>query len=212
MLTHDPDDHRHHGYSSGANSSHSSSSALPMSILFRSRMRQYEARREYKRFLRSLEGREPTWDDAVRFWTRDLTSRDYVWASVDAQVKPCSNEVETVSLLRRVRALIAASIPPLPVFPASDGVPSSSSSSCVSSCRPNGLRSLDLKPEEAIFVAYLAALDEDRRRQVLEDAVRSRSGSSPAGGEPDEEALLQLLAEAELVRYAIDLSDQQPSI
>jgi glutathione gamma-glutamylcysteinyltransferase len=209
LLTHDADDHPH-GYSSGSPSHSPSSTALPISILFRTRMKQYEARREYKHFLKSLE-HEPTWDDVVRFWTRDWTSRDYVWTSVDAQVKPCSNDVATLSLLQRVRALIAASIPSHAALPRASE--RTFSSSCVSSCRPNGLRSLDLKPEEAIFVAYLAALDEDRRRHVVEDAARSScNSSSPTGDSPDEEAVLQLLAEAELVRYAIDLSDQQPTM
>lgn len=201
VLSHDREDHH---LSAEAAPSPASSPSLPMSVLFRTRMRKHEPRRRYKEFLRGLQ-RDPTWEEVVRFWTKDFTDLQFVWTAVDPQVKPCANEAGLNALVEQVRDLIAQLIPGEPrIDPsAAPPSPSSSASSCLSSCRPNGLRTINLKPEEAIFVSYLAALDDERRVQLVTSV--SSNGSF-------DEAKRQLLAEAELVRYAIDLSDQQPSM
>ena len=67
-------------------------------------------------------------------------------------------------------------------------------------CRVNYGRTLDIAPEEAILVVYLASLDEETRKQVV---VMNEAGT--ANGMTL--AQTQLLAEAELVRFAIDMCD-----
>jgi glutathione gamma-glutamylcysteinyltransferase len=205
MLSHDREDY----FLSKVGSSSASASMLPMSILFRTTMKKHESRRRYKEFLRGLQ-REPTWEEVFRFWTRDFTDPEFVWTAVDPQVKPCTNENGLNALVDQVRDLIAKLVPTEPPVHGMEArtlstllSSSSEPSSCLSSCRPNGLRTINLKPDEPIFVSYLAALDEDRRAQIVNAA---------ASNGPFEEARRQLLAEAELVRYAIDLSYQQPSM
>lgn len=199
MKSIDPDTGRSRGYvllshiADAVPSKRSNSpSPLPVSILFRTQMKQHKERKKYKRYLKELE-REPSWDEVLRFWTQDLTHNRWIWNAIEAQIKPCSNEVESVALIQQVRALLKELIPPnppLPPLPATE---------CLGSCRPNGLRSLDLASEEAIFVVYLASLTEEHRHTLV----------STAATQAEEVAKEQLLAEAELFRYALDWDESQ---
>lgn len=66
-------------------------------------------------------------------------------------------------------------------------------------CRVNYSRTIDMTPREAIFVVYLASLDNDRRKELI------FSIGSDQEARPEQ---TQILAEAELIQFAIEMSDE----
>lgn len=168
-------------------------SSLPLSVLLRSRMKQNPVRREFKQYQNNLPaGHEVSWDEVVDYWTKGGTAPKFVWSIVEPQLKPMHADQEVANALcAEVRTLILDLLP--------------SRTSCteatlvVSDCGPNHCRALSLRPEEAMYVLYLACLDKEEREKIVRCTALSSASES---------ARVQLLAEAELVEIAIEMSDK----
>jgi glutathione gamma-glutamylcysteinyltransferase len=165
---------------------------LPISMLLRSEMKQISVRRVFKRYLASLNQEAISYQDIAQFCTKEGTSPSFVWEMTQPQLRPYANDKDTKQMIEEVRSLIQQLLFSLN---ASD---SPLSFGDVSHCRSNHCRTIQLRPEEAILIVYLACLDDAERESIVLDSQRTAS----------DRARRQLIAEAELVRYAIDTSDQ----
>jgi glutathione gamma-glutamylcysteinyltransferase len=217
----DPDTNRSRGYILLSDHEHEYSvdiitdenipSLLP-SVLFRSQKKQDPVRQEYKEFLannKKIKG-ETTLEQVISFWTKDGTEPKYIWQMMEPQFTPLQEDNAAAELVQSVRFLIEVLISKQAhKFP----------ESCCD-CRINFSRTLPLASKEAIYVVYLASLDEVRRNDIIFSAgnenhstyhsTRTEAGSTEEYDGQDNAlastAKAQLAAEAELVRYAIDMS------
>jgi len=165
-----------------------------LSILFQSKMKQNPTRRLFKDYLKSLD-HEITWQEVVRYWTKDGQDPSYIWQLVEPQLKPCEDENHLLASIQQVLDLINNLLPPK-----EQAFDTAAARTCVSnSCGPNHCRKLSMNSEQALFVVYLACLDKGRRSEIVFDTERSAAS---------EEARQQLLAEGELIRVAVEMSDQ----
>ncbi|CAB9503606.1 Glutathione gamma-glutamylcysteinyltransferase [Seminavis robusta] len=177
---------------------HQTQEAAPIlqpSLLFRSQRKQNPVRRQYKEFLAANATKEEvTLDQVIAFWTQDSSKPAFVWQMMEPQFTPLESDDATEqikALISNVRACIRQLM---------DQVPHGAFPSACCKCRINYSRSLDMTPQEAIFIVYLASLSEERRREVV--------GLLPKeNNENDDDARTQLLVEADLLRHAIDMSD-----
>jgi hypothetical protein len=160
------------------------SSLQPVSLVFRSKMSQHPARRLYKEYLSSLDNSEITWGQVVEYWTKD--GADCIWQIVEPLRLPQhAEEEEAVLKLRKlVRTLLLAQgetlIPP---------------GCCVNHSHKTCVSSLD-----ALYIVYLASLQEERRASIVR-----HDGKLEA---PNHLAKQQILNEAALIASAIETSDQ----
>ena len=200
MIPKDPDTGKSRGYillsdidgdikqDSTAKSTSSPSLVLP-SVLFRSHREQNPVRREFKDFL-SEKKDDLDFDEVVSFWTKGGTDARFIWQMLEPQFTPFEEDEGAIEMIDSVGNLIHKLLDKVPHRPLPDA--------CCN-CRVNYSRTIDLTPREAIFVVYLAALAETKRKNLV-----MSFGT-------EEEATLeqtQLLAEAELVQYAIEMSDE----
>lgn len=179
----DPDTGKSRGYVLLSYAHDDSNSIAPISILLRSTKAQNPVRQLYKHFLLAKKS-EVIWDEVLHFWTKDGKNPTYIWEMMEPQLSP--TEQEAVEAVKAVRALGQALLPsPLP--------------DDYHHCRAHSNRAICLAPEEAIFIVYLASLSLDRRTEIV------------CAGTTDEATKLprqQLLVEADLVRCAINISDE----
>lgn len=191
-------DHDHHSYYN--NDQDDGAPSLIPSVLFRSQRKQNPVRREYKKFLEKLD-HEPTLDQIISFWTKDGSEPKFIWQMMDPQLSPLEDDVATIGLINSVRTLLVDKLISRETnytFP----------ETCCD-CRVNFSRTLPLLPQEAIFIVYLASLSEAKRKEiVLGDEPKIDNAAVISVAAADTEAQTQILAEAELVRYAIDMSDE----
>jgi hypothetical protein len=182
MQPEDPDTGKSRGYfllSSPEDENHPS---MPVSILFRNRQVNHAAREKYKEFLQAQKKSPITWEQVVSYWTKDGSEPEYIWELTEVQLAPMEeNEQDAVA---SVRDLIESLIPPSQKFHGH-----------TSRCRPNVSRTICLSPQEILFVVYLASLDDKSRRDLV---FNENSSASQATRK-------QLLAEAELLKLAIEL-------
>lgn len=159
---------------------HCEDDSLPISLLFRSKMNQSHARRLFKDFWKQNE-RQLTFESVLQYFSSSSETNRRVWDMFDPAVKPV--EEETIALVEDLRKLIAClmkeSAPDKPC------------------CSPNVRRTINLDKREAAFVIYLASMDEAKRQETV--------AAAEAGSETVRQ---QLLSEAELVRYAIDMCEE----
>ena len=174
---------------------------LPISLLLRTEMKQNSLRLELKRSVMGNGRDSISYADIERFCTKQGMAPNFVWEMVQPQLKPCAEDKDTLQLIVEVRALIAELLSMM--VGETPGSPFSSSSSPTSGdseCRPNMCRMVQLRPEEAVMVIYLACLDpSERERIVLQNPIQTAALT---------QAKEQLLAEAALVRFAIDTSEE----
>jgi hypothetical protein len=183
MLTHDPTTNKSRGYILLSFQEDESHSTMPMSLLFRT-SHQNAVRKEYKDFLRARDGQPLTWDNVLSYWTQEGLAPSYIWEMTKTQLIPADEKDR--SAIASIRKLICDLIP----FP-------STSPDSRNGCYPNANRTICLNPVEAIFIVYLASLDLDRRKNIVLNAQTN---------EPLE-TKEQLLAEADLLQLAIEMSD-----
>jgi len=188
MQPQDPDSGRSRGYVILSMEEDGTSPGLPSSLLLQSRMAQNHYRQEYKQFLNSL-NHEITWEEVVKFWTEDGSEPKHIFQAAHPRVRPRENDHEEIDKIAQVRDLIAK------LIPTESGITFPE----VSSCGVNRGRSIDLKPAEGIFIMYLASMDKSHRTAIIFNEVVSASDF----------ARQQLLAEADLVQYAIEISDNE---
>ena len=161
------------------------------SVLFRSQREQNSVRRIYKDFLSEKKDEVVDFDDVAAFWTKDGNSPNYIWKMLEPQFTPLEEDYTAREIIDSVRNLITALL--------DSQVPHKALPEACCSCRMNYSRTIDLTPREAIFVVYLASLDSDRRKELI-FSVGSEQEASPEQ--------TQILAEAELVQFAIEMSDE----
>jgi hypothetical protein len=150
--------------------------------------------------------------DVAKFWTQNGTNPKYIWEMVQPQWKPADTEtVETVAEVQRlITSLIDSTKAGLELSHFIEEKAISFRSDC---CRTNHLRTLPLTGEEAIFTTYLAALSLDNRKAIVFDETAATAlASEGMSSESLERAHHQLLAEAELVQYAIETSDEATAL
>jgi glutathione gamma-glutamylcysteinyltransferase len=196
MLPVDQDTGKSRGYALLSYVNDDVASVMPISILLRSSQAQNPLRQEYKQFLVD-HGHDVSWDQVLDYWTRGGKDRMYIWEMLEAQFSP--TEKDAADAVIEVQTLLKT-IVPQPHTP--------SHSTCLPTdrhshpCRPNCNRVLALSPEEAIFIVYLASLSKDRREEIV------YSTEAVANEVATDQSRQQLLVEANLVRYAIDNSDE----
>jgi hypothetical protein len=171
---------------------------LPIAILLRSEMKQSEVRRKFKNFLMNL-GTKPAYEDIASYFYNDGSYLS-VWDMVLPQLRPYDNDIATKTIIEEVRSLANMVQSSLKKSNVVNGEQIDDSMHC----RANHCRTIKLRTEEAIVVVYLACLGL-KEREALVFNPRFQSSTT-------EQARFQLLAEAELVRYAIDASDQIPAV
>lgn len=178
---------------------------LPMAILLRSEMRQTEYRRKFKQYLEGLSDGERTYCNILQYFSSNNAS---IWNMITPQLRPYDNDRDAKEMVDELRALMRSLL---------ERVRGSDASHCTmgdsthcgahvevddsTRCRENHCRTVPLRTEEAVFIVYLACLDVKEREAMVLQADISAT----------ERSRWQLLAEAELVRYAIDTSDQIPT-
>lgn len=175
----------------------SSSHPLPISLLLRSTMQQAPARRHYKEYLNGIQDRNrqlssqlsTSWDDVLGYWTKQGEA-DSIWGFVKPRLRPTPDEAELLDLISEVRALVTALLP-------SRVKGRTSQERC--QCGPHDQRSLDLRADEALYIVYLASLNEEECERMVQSSDIAMGFS--------ETARQQLLSEAKLLRVAIETSD-----
>ena len=171
---------------------------LPLPILLRSATKQTEARRKFKDFLMNL-GEKPTYEDIANFFYIDGSYLS-IWEMVLPQLRPYDNDIETKTIVDEVRSLAQLILSNV----RKSNVDANEEIDDSNHCRANHCRTIKLRTEEAIVILYLACLDVGERETLVFDP-RFQSSTT-------EQARVQLLNEAELIRYAIDNSDQVPAL
>ena len=181
---------------------------LRQAMLLWSPMRQREARRRFKETFLQNGAALPTFEQIVDFSTQGGKNRAYVWNMTQAQLRPCSEDYdspeEAVSALALIDEMLKILNDLIQGQPVSDSFTAIMSNCCESHCRSNYSRTLDVSSAQASFLLFLAVLPETRRQQILFAGI-----DEAANGDASIEftARQQLLAEAELLRVAIDVSD-----
>jgi hypothetical protein len=171
---------------------------LPMAIILRSEMRQSDIRRRFKGYLSTIHN-DRSFYDISRFFFKDGSFQS-IWDMVLPQLRPYDNDIATKQIVDELRSIIRLLLNSIKTTDHNE----ESSVDDSSHCRANHCRTIMLRTEEAILIVYLACLDVSQRESII---FHPRYESTTT-----ERARLQLLAEAELVRYAIDSSDQIPPI
>ena len=166
------------------------SPSLTPSVLFRSQRKQIAVRRQYKEYLDNQVEGSPTFDQIISYWTKNGTAPKNIWHMMEPQLTPVENQTEAIELINSVRTLLQELIARETTYEFPE--------TCCD-CRVNFSRTLPLLPQEAMFVVFLASIEDDRRIEIVMGKEARKEGEPTA-------AQTQLLAEAELVRYAIDFS------
>lgn len=205
----DPDTGRSRGFVTLVNPRVSAqSSNLPVSVFLRSKMKDYTARKEFKVYLTELKKSKKnnqmiSFEDVASFWTKGGSEPNYIWDVVQLNcIHPDSQEV--VDSINDVRGILSE------LLNSTDGV-KNFRTICpeilegIKFCRQENSHSdCYIRTEEAIYVMYLASLSETSRHDILhklDNTANMFSCSRKRGWQ-------QLMAEAKLVEYAIEVSDE----
>jgi hypothetical protein len=186
MLIHQKDDDATHS------TQHPPTQPIP--ILLRSDIKQSDVRRKFKNFLVNLGGK-PSYEDIANFFYSDGSYLS-IWGMVLPQLRPYDNDIATTTIVDEVRSLADLVLSDVRKSNVDKGEQIDDSNQC----RANHCRTIKLRTEEAIVIVYLACLDV-KEREALIFHPKFKSSTT-------EQARFQLLNEAELVRNAIDTSDQ----
>uniref|UniRef100_A0A7S3LAH1 glutathione gamma-glutamylcysteinyltransferase n=1 Tax=Amphora coffeiformis TaxID=265554 RepID=A0A7S3LAH1_9STRA len=193
---------------------------LPISVLLRSPMDQNEARHAYKTWL--LENHSPTsltWEHFVEYWSNgaknydDVDSCSVIWDFTRPKLKPVASPGEedqvkiTKQMIRQLRRFISEIIPSEShITEKGKSIEGCATGRCSTDPSVNK-RTIDLHPREAMVLVYLASIDEQRQHDII-------NGASLSAGEDEDnvEVKRQLMAEIQLLRYAIDISSNEDII
>lgn len=184
-------------------------SHLP-SVLFRSSSEESHnyLRREYKTYLATVPKGHLNLASVVSFWSKKATRN--VWELVEPQLRPVDQDeiiiVESIKTL--LKSLLESDVHAKNIPPAMTMFTSSISSDCPGGeccndpSRANA-RVLDISAMELVYIIYLASLPVDKRQEIVFRAQLER----PVQVEVDDITRAQLLAEASLISFAIETSD-----
>ena len=178
---------------------------LPRSVLFRPQIS--NSVREYKQFLKT-EGEknqgEIDFQSVASFWTQNYTNDTFVWQLIKSQLKPVdSDEIKMVeSLQELVKAMVDETILDTNLTLTRQECTTANNECCSSSTQSLSQRYIKIRPIEYIFIVYLASLSKETQQRIVTNTMRrSRMYNDTVGD--------QLLAEIELISYAIDASDME---
>jgi len=166
----------------------------PTSILFRSKMRGNDARRKYKEYLRSVKGSHEEqvgylpFDTVLSYWSKD-GDHSTVWGIIEPLRGMTEEEKE---LTRQMRMLLRD------VMKSFDFGAFDEGGSRDSSCCQNDKNAECTTAAEAVFIVFLASISQQQRSDIVWNA------KSDAGEVIREE----VLKEAALIEYAIEMSDE----
>lgn len=195
---------------------HDQSTNMPRSILFRSKKGQDPTRRLFKEYMRN-EGmtNKVSFEDIVRYWTKDGQDIDYIWSILDAQLVPTSQEEEDV--VTNARSLLTDLVGYVSSNASQDEIKEryderllyESKSMCADSCSGNSCegtftsRKIAISSIEAILVLYLSTLESNERRKLFQ-SFQEENGEKVYPNLAYE----QMICEADLIHYAIEASDE----
>ena len=193
---------------------HDQSINMPRSILFRSKKGQDPTRRLFKEYMNEM-SYKVSFEDTVLYWTKDGQDVDYIWSILDAQLVPTSEEEEDVvtnarSLLTDLVGYVSSNASRAEIKERYDErLLYESKSMCADSCSGNSCedtftsRKIAISSIEAILVLYLSTLETGEIRNLFQSFQEE-------SGEKDYPNLTyeQLICEADLIRYAIEASDE----
>jgi len=184
MLPADPETGKSRGYVLLSFHEDEEHPAMPVSLLLRTTQANHGVRQKYKEFLDARRGTPVTWEDVQSYWTQEGAKPNFIWEMTKAQL--ASTEEKDKEAIISVRRLI------LDLMDKQSSTPPGRND-----CRLNASRTICMSPQEAIFVVYLASLDVETRKGIVFGAKSHVSL----------ETKQQLLAEAELLQLAIEMSD-----
>ena len=181
---------------------------MPVSILFRykfnDKARSLQAEYYHKCIIQASinnSSGHPTWEDVWNHWTLNGTDGSYVYQILEPQLKhdDAATNALVEQMVRRIQEIMP-SIAPL----SNDNKPSSCHASTIGEpCRPNRSRTLSLRPQEAIYLVYLASLQSDQ--ELIDLVVAQEDAPTPA-----EE---QLVASVQLLKTVLQLAgDEEPGV
>ncbi|KAL7518328.1 hypothetical protein ACHAWX_003168 [Stephanocyclus meneghinianus] len=178
---------------------------LPRSLLFRPQIT--NSVREYKQFLETETDKnqgEINFQSVVSFWTQNYSNDTFVRQLIKSQLKPVdSDEIKMVeSLQDLVKATVNETILDTNLTFKRQECTTASNECCSASTQSLSQRYIQFSTIESIFVVYLASLSKETRQRIVTNTMqRSRKFDDYVGD--------QLLAEIELISYAIDASDME---
>lgn len=182
MLPRDPDTSKSRGYVVIHSQQQNFEAHLPMPMLLKSEMKQNVTRREFKKYIQEF-GTGLVYDDVVQFFQENGS----VWTITKPQIKPLEEES---AIVNEVRLLILQLMPTVSDY---------SETACAdANCLPAQCRTVRVTQKEAMYIVWLACQSQEKRSQIVLQAESVV-----------ERAKQQLLAEAELVWYAIEFSEQE---
>jgi hypothetical protein len=184
MLTDDPTTSKSRGYVLLSFHEDETHPVIPLSLLFQTSQTNHAVRQDFKEFLEARHGEPLTWEDVLSYWTKGGQAPMHIWEMTKTQLTPTDEKDQAA--INSIRRLICDLIPP-----------PSSSPDPRNGCYPNANRTIYLSPREVVFIVYLACLTSDARRNI----VLGVDTTEPM------ETKEQLLAEAELLQLAIEMSD-----
>lgn len=178
---------------------------LPVAVLLRSEMKQNQVRRDLKHYLERWKGHSPTLADIERFCTKDGSDPYFVWELTMPNFLSCNGATETKQMVEDVRTVIhnlLVSNAPSQISTLQIGAPVRSNAPFIENRSSTRMccKQIKLRPEEVIFIAYLACLSREERLAAVVGVQQYSPNLSS-------QACQQLLDEAELLRCAIDVSD-----
>mmetsp|Transcript_17886 Transcript_17886/g.42267 ORF Transcript_17886/g.42267 Transcript_17886/m.42267 type:complete len:526 (-) Transcript_17886:348-1925(-) len=198
-------------------SDHDQSSNMPRSILFRSKKGQDPTRRLFKEYLRGM-NYEVSFEDVLKFWTKDGQDFDYVWSILDPQLVPTNQEEE--DMVTNARSLLTDLVGYVRACSSNASLDKikeryderllhETKSMCADSCEGNSCedtftsRKIVISSIEAILVSYLSTMESEQMRKLFQ-SFQEKSGEKDYPIETYE----QILCEADLINYAIEASDE----
>lgn len=175
-------------------------SHLPQSILYRVK-NSMDFVNEYKQFIEL----EPEIDlhAVISFWTKFFDNGPIIHEFVKPQLRPVKpEEVKLVDSLQKVIKTMIRSIDEKVLETSLNEALSehADNKECCNTTMPSSQRFIQISPIESIFVVFLASISKEARDKIIRDA-------SPEGSEFDKVVIDQLIAEAELLCYAIETCD-----
>lgn len=206
MVPCDKDTGRSRGYVLLSFDGDDTSSDLPLqSVLFRSKKSQDPVRRQYQHFLKSRPSADPiSFQEVETFWTKGGKDTRFIFDMIEPQLYPVDKrEAQLVEdMLQLVRSLIGDIRRKI----GSDGDYNEALNECCGDkCGPNAFRKIHVSVIEAMFVAFLASLSPVGRRELVYGRQEGKKNEESNGEFSDVERD-QLIREAELVQYAVDMS------
>jgi glutathione gamma-glutamylcysteinyltransferase len=204
---------------------------LPVSVLLRSEMiRNNPARKDYKSYLDNRHRQQLTTnlDNVVDFWTKNGTDVNYIWELVKPKCLLLNEDLCLLKLINGVRSLINNLIrkheqqqysnsneanTSLQLVLESSSFDTTDQYTSNSYCKSVASYLIPISSMEVIYITYLASLSDTEIEELFDKKLAGLYNDDAVLGETAETTAFrsyqcQLIAEAELIRFSIDISDE----